>query len=50
MAGLQLGILAAERLPKIYEDLVPFGSGLPTCEASRLKQLYKECRPSEKQR
>jgi hypothetical protein len=50
MAGLQLGILAAERLRKTYEDLIPFGSGLPTWEASRMKQLYNEWRQSDKQR
>jgi hypothetical protein len=50
MAGLQLGILAAERLRKTYEDLIPFGSGLPTWEASRMKQLYDEWRQSQKQR
>jgi hypothetical protein len=49
MAGLQLGILAAERLRKTYEDLIPFGSGLPTWEASRMKQLYNEWRQSQKQ-
>jgi hypothetical protein len=36
---LQLGILAAERLRKTYENLIPFGSGLPTWAASRIKQL-----------
>ena len=50
IAGLQLGILAAERLRKTYEDLIPFGSGLPTWEASRMKQLYDEWRQSQKQR
>ena len=50
MAALQLGILAAERLRKTYEDLIPFGSGLPTWEASRMKQLYDEWRQSQKQR
>jgi hypothetical protein len=50
MAGLQLGILGAERLRKTYEDLAPFGSGLPTWEASSMKQMYNEWRQSQKQR
>jgi hypothetical protein len=50
MAGLQLGILTTERLRKTYEDLIPFGSGLPTWEASRVKRLYNEWKQSQKQR
>jgi len=49
MAAVQLGLLAAERLRKTYEDLIPFGSGLPTWDASRLKQQLREWRRARPQ-
>ena len=47
MAAVQLGLLAPERLRKTYEDLIPFGSGLPSWEASTLKQQLREWRRSQ---
>jgi predicted nucleic acid-binding protein len=46
IAAVHLGLLPSERLRKTYEDLIPFGSGLPTWEASALKQKYNEWRRS----
>ena len=42
MAAVQLGLLAPEKLRGAYEDLIPFGSGLPTWDASTLKGLFRE--------
>lgn len=47
IAAVQLGLLPFERLRKTYEDLIPFGSGLPTWSASALKQKYNEWRRSQ---
>lgn len=47
LAAVQLGFLAPERLRKTYEDLVPFGSGLPTWDASTLKEQYKQWRRTQ---
>jgi hypothetical protein len=49
MAAVELGLLPPDRLRKTYEDLIPFGSGLPTWEASSMKQKYNEWRQSRKQ-
>lgn len=48
MAAVQRGLLAPEKLRKTYEDLIPFGSGLPTWNASTLKQKYNNWRRSQK--
>lgn len=49
MAAVQLGLLAPERLRKTYEDLIPFGSGLPTWDASTLKQQLRGWRQAKPQ-
>jgi hypothetical protein len=49
IAAVELGLLAHERLRKTYEDLIPFGSGLPTWDASTMKQKYNEWRQSRKE-
>lgn len=49
MAALQLGLLPSERLRRTYEDMIPFGSGLPTWDASTLKQKFNEWRRSQKE-
>ena len=49
LAAVQLGLLAPERLRRTYEDLIPFGSGLPTWDASPLKQQFKEWRRTQPQ-
>jgi hypothetical protein len=48
IAAVQLRVLAPDRLRKTYEDLIPFGSGLPTWDASTIKRKYKEWRQSQK--
>jgi len=48
IAAVQLGLLAPERLRKTYEDLLPFGSGLPTWDASTMKQRYNEWQQARK--
>jgi hypothetical protein len=50
LAAVQLGLLLPDRLCKTYEDLLPFGSGLPTWDASTLKQRYSEWRRPRNQR
>ncbi len=47
LAAVQLGLLAPERLRRTYEELVPFGSGLPTWDASTLKHQYREWRRAQ---
>jgi hypothetical protein len=37
IAAVQLDPLHPEKLRKTYEDLIPFGSGLPTWDASIIK-------------
>jgi hypothetical protein len=49
MAAVQLHLLAPARLRRTYEDLIPFGSGLPTWDASTIKQKYNEWQHSQKQ-
>jgi hypothetical protein len=49
IAALHFDLLAPDQLRKTYEALIPFGSGLPTWNASRLKQLYKEWRDSKRE-
>jgi hypothetical protein len=49
IAALDLGLLAPEQLRKTYEALIPFGSGLPTWDASTLKQLYTSWRNANKE-
>ena len=49
LAAVQLDLLPPERLRKTYEDLIPFGSGLPTWEASIMKEKYNEWQQSQKQ-
>jgi hypothetical protein len=49
LAAVQLGLLAPERLRRTYEDLIPFGSGLLTWNASPLKQQFKEWRRTQPQ-
>lgn len=49
MAALQLGLLPSERLRRTYEDMIPFGSGLPTWDASTMKQMFNEWRRSQKE-
>lgn len=44
LAAVRLGLLAPERLRKTYEDLIPFGSGLPTWDASSLKRQFRDWR------
>lgn len=48
IAAVQLELLPPEKLRKTYEDLIPFGSGLPTWNASDLKRQYHEWRRSQK--
>lgn len=48
MAAAQLGLVPPDRLRSTYEDLVPFGSGLPTWDASTLKRKYAEQRRDSK--
>jgi len=48
VAAVQLGLLAPKRLRKTYEDLIPFGGGLPTWDASTMKQKYNEWQHSHK--
>ena len=48
MAAVQRCLLAPEKLRKTYEDLIPFGSGLPTWEASAMKKKYNNWRRSQK--
>jgi hypothetical protein len=48
IAAMQLGLLAPERLRKTYEDLIPFGGGLPTRDASAMKQKYDQWQHSRK--
>lgn len=48
LAAVQLDLLPPDRLRKTYEDLIPFGSGLPTWDASTLKQRYSEWRQPRK--
>jgi hypothetical protein len=50
LAAVQLGLVAPDRLRKTYEDLIPFGSGLPTWDASSLKQRYSEWRSPRNRR
>lgn len=47
LAAVQLGLLAPEQLRKTYEDLIPFGSGLPTWGASTLRQQFREWRRAQ---
>lgn len=47
MAAVQLGLVGPNRLRRTYEDLIPFGSGLPTWQASTLKKKYAEWRRSQ---
>jgi predicted nucleic acid-binding protein len=47
MAAVQLGLVGSDRLRRTYEDLIPFGSGLPTWQASTLKKKYTEWRRSQ---
>jgi hypothetical protein len=49
VAALELGLLAPDQLRKTYEALIPFGSGLPTWNASRLKPLFNEWRNSKRE-
>jgi hypothetical protein len=49
LAAAQLNLLPPARLRKTYEDLIPFGSGLPTWDASTMKQKYNEWQQSQKQ-
>lgn len=44
IAALDLNLLAPDQLRKTYEALIPFGSGLPTWNASTLKQRYSKWR------
>lgn len=44
IAAVRLCVLSAERVRRTYEDLIPFGSGLPTWDASTLKQKFAEWR------
>lgn len=48
MAALRNGLLPPERLRRTYEDLIPYGSGLPTWDASTMKQMYGQWRNSRK--
>jgi hypothetical protein len=48
IAAVQLHVLPPERLRKTYEDMIPFGSGLPTWDASFMKQKYNEWRRAQK--
>jgi hypothetical protein len=49
IAALDLGLLPPEKLRRTYEDLIPFGSGLPTWDASTLKRRYSERRSGRKE-
>ncbi len=49
MAALQLSLLPPGRLRKTYEDMIPFGSGLPTWDASTMKQKFNEWQRSQKE-
>ncbi|HEX3781909.1 MAG TPA: hypothetical protein VHX38_19770 [Pseudonocardiaceae bacterium] len=49
IAALRLGLLPPAKLRRTYEDLLPFGSGLPTWDASDLKRKYSEWRRSRQQ-
>ncbi len=49
IAAVQLGLLPPERLRRTYEDMIPFGSGLPTWDASSMKQKYNEWQRSQKE-
>jgi prevent-host-death family protein len=49
LAAVQLGLLAPERLRKAYEDLIPFGSGLPSWDASTLKKQFRQWRQTQVQ-
>lgn len=42
MAGVARGVLASAELRKTYEQLIPFGGGLPTWDASDLKKLHQQ--------
>lgn len=47
LAAAQLGILTATELRKTYEAFIPYGSGLPTWNASTLKRKHAEWRRSQ---
>jgi hypothetical protein len=49
IAALDLGLPAPEKLRMTYEDLIPFGCGLPTWDASTLKHRYSEWRSGRKE-
>jgi hypothetical protein len=49
IAALDLGLLAPDQLRKTYEALIPFGSGLPTWDASTLKQHYRKWRNDKRE-
>jgi len=48
IAAVQLCLLHPEKLRRTYEALIPFGSGLPTWDASIIKQRYYDWRRSQK--
>lgn len=48
IAALELGLLLPGRLRRTYEDLVPFGSGLPTWDASTMKQKFNAWQDAQK--
>lgn len=48
-AAVQLGLVPSDKLRRTYEDLIPFGSGLCTWDASALKQKLAAWRRSQKQ-
>lgn len=42
MAGVDLGIITPAQLRKTYEQLIPYGGGLPSWDASEMKKLYAQ--------
>lgn len=44
IAALSLNIVPPDKLRKSYEELTPFGSGLPTWNASTIKHKHAEWR------
>lgn len=48
MAAVKRKVLAPEKLQKTYEQLVPFGNGLPSWDASELKKSYRDWRAEQR--
>lgn len=47
IAALALGLVHPEKLRRTYEEMIPFGCGLPTWDASTMKHRHAEWRRAQ---